>query len=420
MEGEYWYTRPCNYTLFSSCNAGTGFPDTVVPVSSDDKTFVCLWSGKGWSVAQQACRTKYTDLVSIHSQEDVEKLPSSFYYYVWIGLYFSVNDSSWKWSNGNSIHFTNWASGEPNSSNHCAVLFQGLFYSKPCTDFYASSCYTDNPLITDNATYTFVWSIKPWSAAKRACQTNFTNLVSIESKDDNKKFTALFYHVFWIGLSYNTTNNDWEWSNGNPVNFTNWGTREPRNSTLYPCVYMKLGSWYTTSCSQYLRFLCYKDGGSPDKDPPMLDSTQYNYNITLSKKSWDDGQKECRTNATDFVSVHSKVDIEMLSALNTVRFWIGLFYDRSQKIWQWSNGDAVSNLTNWGVGEPNDLKTDHCVLLEGGYMYTRPCSYKYFSSCFTGNKILGSSDTLLYFSIALTRKVFLSNFKNMEKVVNLK
>nr|XP_014353359.1 PREDICTED: C-type lectin domain family 17, member A-like [Latimeria chalumnae] len=96
--------------------------------------------------------------------------------------------------------------------------------------------------MAENTTYHFAWSHKPWSAAKQVCQTNFTNLVSIDNEDDNRKFSALFYPVFWIGLSYSSNKSKWEWANGNPVRFMKWAANEPLTATSNSCAYMKEGS----------------------------------------------------------------------------------------------------------------------------------------------------------------------------------
>lgn len=52
---------------------------------------------KNWVEAQHYCREKYTELVTINSEEDIVRLSHMLGdHSVWIGLYGSIDN--WKWS----------------------------------------------------------------------------------------------------------------------------------------------------------------------------------------------------------------------------------------------------------------------------------------------------------------------------------
>ena len=77
---------------------------------------------KTWTEAQTYCREKYTDLVTINSEEDMVRLSYMLWdddHEFWIGLYADINN--WKWSlqregfyRERQAEFRNWNGGEPN------------------------------------------------------------------------------------------------------------------------------------------------------------------------------------------------------------------------------------------------------------------------------------------------------------------
>lgn len=79
---------------------------------------------KTWTEAQSYCREKYTDLVTINSEEDMVRLSHvlwSEHDEVWIGLYGDFNN--WKWSleregfyEEGEAEFRNWFHAEPNTN----------------------------------------------------------------------------------------------------------------------------------------------------------------------------------------------------------------------------------------------------------------------------------------------------------------
>nr|XP_014353358.1 PREDICTED: uncharacterized protein LOC102347229 [Latimeria chalumnae] len=92
-------------------------------------------------------------------------------------------------------------------------------------------------------TYYVPWIQKSWQDASLYCQAMGANLVSIHSEDDHRKITDMNYLEFWTGLFYNTTNSTWQWSNGNPVNFTKWANGQPSAPSTYSCAREYYGLW---------------------------------------------------------------------------------------------------------------------------------------------------------------------------------
>ncbi|XP_048019661.1 L-selectin-like [Megalobrama amblycephala] len=84
-----------------------------------------------WPEAQSYCREKYTDLATVDTMDDVNRLvnivDAGYSGSVWIGLKRGTQ-KRWAWSNGEnkSSPYSNWASGEPKGIASCAAYLNGL------------------------------------------------------------------------------------------------------------------------------------------------------------------------------------------------------------------------------------------------------------------------------------------------------
>uniref|UniRef100_A0A3B3WKQ1 C-type lectin domain-containing protein n=1 Tax=Poecilia mexicana TaxID=48701 RepID=A0A3B3WKQ1_9TELE len=93
---------------------------------------------KTWTEAQQYCREKHTDLVTVTNMKDMKRLiniSAGDQSEAWIGLYNQTNGTrTWCWSLP-GVEFneseTNWMSGEPSdggnqTSENCEFLYENL------------------------------------------------------------------------------------------------------------------------------------------------------------------------------------------------------------------------------------------------------------------------------------------------------
>ncbi|XP_040901351.1 macrophage mannose receptor 1-like isoform X2 [Toxotes jaculatrix] len=124
-----------------------------------------------WSEAQTHCRSKYTDLSSIRTQEDNDQVASllqtvtdpvgsteaaSFVGQTydgdqlfsappaaWIGLHRHF----WVWSDRSGASYRNWALRQPDAEADCAMMdassSSGVWYFQPCGEKSSFLCYTD-------------------------------------------------------------------------------------------------------------------------------------------------------------------------------------------------------------------------------------------------------------------------------------
>lgn len=91
----------------------------------------------------------------------------------------------------------------------------------------------------------------------------------------------------------------------------------------------------------------------------------WTYHTDKKAMTWNKTRQWCQKHYTDIVMVHNENVTHFLTKIlqsrsSTPYYWIGL-----QKIngnWTWVANGQIVNYQNWGVGEPNNVKTDeNCV-----------------------------------------------------------
>uniref|UniRef100_H3AAH5 C-type lectin domain-containing protein n=1 Tax=Latimeria chalumnae TaxID=7897 RepID=H3AAH5_LATCH len=195
-----------------------------------------------------------------------------------------------------------------------------------------------------------------WTDAQSYCRTHHKDLVSIHSKEEVKTLLGKYGNVsensLWIGLEKNASKEQWLWSSGEPVNFTNWAENEPNNKGQREdyVVMEEPGKWhdYASSSSQF--YVCFNGSRS---------SGDLKYHFIKEKKTWVEAQDSCRENYTDLVSITSQQELWNITNITGggADVWIGLY----QNPWQWSNGDE-SSFQYWDTNQPNNNGGDEgCV-----------------------------------------------------------
>ncbi|XP_044179134.1 macrophage mannose receptor 1-like [Acropora millepora] len=278
-----------------------------------------------WQEALQECRrTRGGDLVSIHSASEnifiksniTRRSSQSF----WIGLNDLGLESSFKWSDGSPVQYTNYKPREPNdffkqedcvemlkdsatwNDNHCnrqnpyickisgsvpSTIFQTTPTGpnlKRCRRgwlYYERKCYL---LVSD-------WK-QTWENARTLCRHGLNgrmkgDLVTI---DDQYEQAFLIMAIsgrqshFWIGLNDFLTEGTFYWTDSSIITFTNWNTGQPsKKGHVFPtCVSMTpSGRWKNRECGQRWGYIC--EAGEPHISPSGL-----NHRIIEAGYTWSD------------------------------------------------------------------------------------------------------------------------------------
>ncbi|XP_056091593.1 L-selectin-like [Rhinichthys klamathensis goyatoka] len=115
--------------------------------------------------------------------------------------------------------------------------------------------------------YVFVNESKTWAEAQRYCRDKYTDLASIENEQQTVQLLDTVnddsIDLAWIGLYDDLNNWNWTLEDSNffkegEKDFRNWYDQGPNNyGGQSVCVYMHMGIWYTSYCSNTVPFICY-------------------------------------------------------------------------------------------------------------------------------------------------------------------
>ncbi|MGH0175324.1 UNVERIFIED_CONTAM: hypothetical protein FKN15_070258 [Acipenser sinensis] len=286
------------------------------PASSQIRKLLFVEAEKSWSEAQSYCRERYTDLVTVDSQDEAELLfiaEHSLNDAAWIGLY--RDTQNWQWSNSDDVIYTNWR-----ADLFCAsVNSQGEWDDLVCSEKKAFMCFKETSNITER--YTLIEELKTWTEAQQYCREHHTDLVSIKSASENEDLVKKAQgKPFWIGLF----NNPWKWSRQSyNYIFHNWDNEEPNNVR---------GS----------------EGGS--EGCVVMDYSDGLCSFEEAEETWHDAQSYCRNQSKELVTIQYQARVnetlDLLNSTGSSDAWIGLYHDKEN--WQWSKGDAFIYY-NWST-----------------------------------------------------------------------
>ncbi|XP_036435967.1 secretory phospholipase A2 receptor-like isoform X2 [Colossoma macropomum] len=298
--------------------------------------------------ARAACRTNYTDLVTVYSDEDNTALTNLINMtgisLAWIGLI--RNQSSDKWSNGDDVTFSN-LTGVCGSGSCCvAMKADGSWESLQCTDKRNFMCYKRDADLT--LRYHLTSENMSWYEAQSYCRKNYTDLVSIRDQNQNEavKIEGLTSRTsFWIGLLHD----GWEWTDGGRSAYRNWATAQPRSSSV--CVRLRKGKWETSPCSNTRPALCYNT---------LI-------HVSAEQMDWESALDYCqRENRTAILRIESDLDqkevkFELRRRRVSGPLWVGLGQSRLSELLKSSSKLALGPWTN-----RNERQTEPAPLSRAG------------------------------------------------------
>ncbi|XP_016360676.1 C-type mannose receptor 2-like [Sinocyclocheilus anshuiensis] len=303
---------------------------------------------KTWTEAQRYCREKYTDLATVDNMNDMNELKKSVndrsVEDVWIGLQ-KTGPNKWQWPSGEPALYLNWATGQPDGKDDCAMMKNGKFEDLPCND--------TRHFICNNTNTAFVLGNQQmqWRDAQSYCRQNHTDLVSVRNQNESEQVEKLINgsHLFelqvWIGLFRDS----WQWSDQSDSSFRYWAPSQPNiNRDGENCTVIKhdsQGRWHDKPCNKKFPFVCHED--------KLI--------VIRENLTWSEALRYCRQNHVDLVSVHSEeIQHEVRNVVkraSTAAVWLGLRHSCTVGIWFWVNGETAC-YQNWAPG--NGTSEEDC------------------------------------------------------------
>ncbi|KAI4880214.1 hypothetical protein NFI96_018741 [Prochilodus magdalenae] len=277
--------------------------------------------------------------------------------------------------------------------------------------------------------YYFVNESKTWSEAQRYCRENYTDLATVDNKEEMVQLKAAvdptYSGAMWIGL-YRGSQRSWGWSSGETVQYVNWKSGEPNGGDKDGlCAAIKLSDgWVDVLCTDSLEFICYSGElqysssmelsvlekasnwrklglyVSINGGPGRVSTSKCNALVCKPTKqfipikktdTWRNAQAYCRKHYTDLATVHNEQEHQTISGLLSKPYtWIGLFYDN----WKWSDRRS-STFRYWMVGQPWSVTANtNCAAMvttwNGQWDDTR-CEDKIPFMCYKGQCITYTS-----------------------------
>ncbi|KAH7706505.1 macrophage mannose receptor 1 [Aphelenchoides avenae] len=105
-----------------------------------------------------------------------------------------------------------------------------------------------------------------WTVARAKCQSYGGDLASITNEELNDEISAwtgqMFLGAFWIGLTTSDTTEELMWTDGSPVNYTNWAD-DYSHDYLNLITYLGVdGKWHDDNTEDAVAYICEK---APEK-----------------------------------------------------------------------------------------------------------------------------------------------------------
>ncbi|CAN8184992.1 unnamed protein product [Coccothraustes coccothraustes] len=391
--------------------------------------------------ARGFCKKNGGDLVVIESETEKNFLWKYIFYKDWgnnfyIGLSVSL-DRTFRWMDGTSVNYVAWAPNEPNFANNdenCVVMYTHtgtwndincgsveLFICErlnntvrptvaPTSPPPKGGCMEDWLLFDNKCFKVFGFNENDtltWHAARNNCIDLGGNLATISKKEEQAFLMSLLKNAAtdaWIGLNDINQEHTYLWTDGSPVEYTNWAKGSRSYYSMDDCVFLmknpieQAGKWKDEGCKASKSYICQKnsDPNLPHSQPtaPVFGFNNYGddrYEVINYKMSWEKAEKNCRDQSAELASIldpyaDSFLWLQILKHGEPV--WIGLNSNITGGQYVWSDRRR-SRYLNWGSGEPNKNKA--CVYLDlDGFWKTASCNETFPSLCKQSNELIPS------------------------------
>lgn len=213
-----------------------------------------------WPEAEGEAVSRGGHLVSIGTEQEQVFVRNTFGG-GWIGLNDIAQEGTFVWSDGSPVTYLRWRSGEPNNAGggeDWGELESGGDWNdlgspsvNPGIAKYDGAKGVVNP--ANGHTY-YVLSPMEWHDAQAAARQLGGHLASISDQAENDFVHALWPGFKWIGLTDETQEGAFRWTDGSPTTYNGWFTDEPNDqggedyAAMFDAVGMP-GAWNDTDAT---------------------------------------------------------------------------------------------------------------------------------------------------------------------------
>ncbi|XP_078659901.1 lymphocyte antigen 75-like isoform X2 [Branchiostoma floridae x Branchiostoma belcheri] len=275
-----------------------------------------------WNDAEAYCRQQGANLASITSGAEQSYIRSHMNTRQHIGFTDRDVEGTFAWTDGSLVTFLNWNPNEPNDAGgeDCTELIvdSGKWNDIPCDGrnrdytckkpaqiaappvipttigWTSGKCppgWDEDPM-SDYCYQVNVGSFRTWHHARENCQNKGGDLVSITTPQEQSYLNGRLSGVtgvtgVWIGAHDRGTEGGWEWSDGMPFTYLNWGGGEPNNAgSGEDCTEMLVSNalWNDMPCDSLRGYMCKRRGNVPTLPPPSAGSTDDSYTYHLCER----------------------------------------------------------------------------------------------------------------------------------------
>ncbi|MCI6189283.1 MAG: GBS Bsp-like repeat-containing protein, partial [Clostridium sp.] len=303
--GPYWI-HAYVYDVAGNYSVGTGplnglylDKSPVEVVNKNGNIYAAFRKPLKWHEAKEICEQMGGHLMTITEswEQDIAKDFSNKYgSNLYIGATDEEEEGNWKWVTGENFDYTQWAVGEPNNDGNgedYLGLFQNGLWNDFSDNYFRYILEIDSALpilgkkVFGNKEYLCYDYSMAWEVAKEYCKNKGGNLAIIDSKEKNDVISELIKDgtkdAYFLGASDKENEGNWNWINGENINYANWGNTQPdnyKNSEDYLEISKRDGKWNDLySMDSGRGFICERTINSIDITPPS--KTTYNVGESL-------------------------------------------------------------------------------------------------------------------------------------------
>jgi len=234
-------------TIQVGSTASVTVKDTSIPVVRGNSLYTIV-DGPSWTQAETNSVKLGGHLVALSTNEEDAFVWDSFKSNYWIGLTDQASPGNWKWINGDTSTYTNWAPGNPNNAGG-AQHYAWYWNDAPSKwddnindSIIPGKGITETPFIRRGDSAYVIVQGPTWEEAEANAVKLGGHLVTINDAEENQWIARTFGlrddlahwdHTdpddvyFWIGLHDIDYDGTYQWSSDEPLLFTNWQPGNP-------------------------------------------------------------------------------------------------------------------------------------------------------------------------------------------------